>query len=154
MSTKRMTTSAVLAVCLTFAAVAGPATANAAAPQAAPLPSLPQVSSASNGAAWLAGQLNSSGYVPSSTPGQPDLTSTANVALALASTGTQSAAAHRAVTYLETHVNAFVKVDGSDGPGQLALLILDAHATGVNPRAFGTTNLVTRLLATERTSGR
>ena len=47
----------------------------------------------------------------------------------------------------------YVRVDGSDGPGQLALLILDAHAMGVNPKAFGATDLVSCLLATERTSG-
>ena len=40
-----------------------------------------------------------------------------------------------------------------DGPGQLANLILDAHALGADPTNFGGTNLVTRLLATEQTSG-
>ena len=43
---------------------------------------------------------------------------------------------------------------GPTGPGQLALLILDAHALGVDPTSFGGTNLVTRLLATEETSGK
>ena len=44
-------------------------------------------------------------------------------------------------------------VSGSDGPGQLALLILDAHALGVSPTSFGGTDLVARLLATQRTTG-
>ncbi len=153
MSRNRMIASAALGVCLAVAAVAGPTTAGAVAlaPEASSLPTLPQVPAAQTGAAWLASQINSSGYVVTS--GQPDLTATANVVLALASVGTQSSVAHRGVTYLESHVNAYVKVDGSDGPGQLALLILDAHALGISPTAFGTTDLVSRLLATERTSG-
>jgi hypothetical protein len=156
MSTKRMIASAALGVCLLLTVVAAPASASAQAgtPASSSPKALPQVSSALSGATWLAGQLNSSGYVPSSTsPGTPDLTSTVNVVLALASAHYDAAASHQALTYLESHVNAYVKVDGSDGPGQLALLILDAHALGVNPEAFGGTNLVSRLLATERTSG-
>ncbi len=39
-------------------------------------------------------------------------------------------------------------------PGQLALLILDAHALGVDPTSFGGIDLVTSLLATEQTSGK
>ena len=50
-------------------------------------------------------------------------------------------------------MNAYVKVGGSDGPGQLALLILDAHALRVAAASFGGTDLVTRLLATEQKSG-
>ena len=44
-------------------------------------------------------------------------------------------------------------VDGADGPGQLALLILDADALGVSPNDFGGSDLVGHLLATEQTSG-
>jgi hypothetical protein len=109
------------------------------------------VPAAQKGAAWLAGQLNASGAIETGTT--PDLAATANVALALASTATQQPAAHRALAYLESHVNSYVHVGGSDGPGQLALLILDAHALGANPKSFGGTDLVSRLLATERTSG-
>jgi hypothetical protein len=154
MSTKHTVASALLGVCLTISVVAAPTTAHAAAPATSPPAALPQVSSALEGTTWLADQLTPAGYIPSSTtPGQPDLSSTANVVLALASAGADSTASHRALTYLESHVNAYVTVDGSDGPGQLALLILDAHALGVNPEAFGSTNLVVRLLATERKSG-
>ena len=152
MSTKRIVASAALGACLTFAVVAGPATAHAASrPASTALPTLPQASSAQRGATWLAGQLNASGTIQSGSA--PDLAATANVVLALASTGTQPSAAHRALAYLESHVNSYVHVDGSDGPGQLALLILDAHALGANPKSFGGTNLVSRLLATERMSG-
>ncbi len=44
-------------------------------------------------------------------------------------------------------------MSGSDGPGQLALLILDAHALGVSPTSFGGTDLVSRLLATQQATG-
>jgi hypothetical protein len=152
MSTKRIFASAALGACLTIAVVAGPTTAHAAStPATTPLPTLPRVTPALNGANWLAGQLNPAGYVPAGSA--PDLAATANVVLALASTGTDPSAAHRALAYLETHVNDDVDVDGSDGPGQLALLILDVHALGGNPWSVAGTDLVSRLLATERTSG-
>ena len=54
---------------------------------------------------------------------------------------------------MEGNVDAYVTEDGADGPAQLGLLILDAHALGVDPTSFGGTNLVSRLLATEQTSG-
>jgi len=102
----------------------------------------------------LADQLTPSGFIPSPTnPARPDLAATANVVLALASAGVDPNGAHHALAYLASHVNAYVKVDGSDGPGQLALLVLDAHALHASPRSFGGTNLVTRLAATERKSG-
>src|SRR6202041_2968453 len=58
------------------------------------------------------------------------------------------------LSYMEANVNDYVPQDGADGPGQLALLILDAHALGADPTSFGGTNLVARLLATEETSGK
>jgi hypothetical protein len=156
MSIKRIAASAALGVCMTLAVTAAPATAAEATStpsSTAPL-TLPQVSSATQGAAWLAKQFNASGYIPTaSTPPGVDYISTANAVLALASTGTYSAVAQRGLTYLSSHVNDYVKVDGSDGPGQLALLILDSHALGKNPTSFGGTNLVARLIATERTTG-
>src|SRR6202034_1989864 len=93
-------------------------------------------------------------YIPSSTtPGTADLSSTANAILALASAGVDRSVAENALTYMEGNVDAYVTQDGADGPGQLALLILDAHALGVDPTSFGGTNLVARLLATQRSSG-
>ena len=115
---------------------------------------LPQTVAARQGASWLAGRLTAAGYIPSeTTPGQADLVSTANTVLALASAGVDRAAADNAMGYLEAHVDQYVTVDGTDGPGQLALLILDARALGLDPRRVGGTDLVARLLATERTSG-
>ena len=97
MSIKRIVASAALGVCLTFAVVAGPATAHAATPTAAAPPTLPQVASAQQGATWLADQFTPSGFIPSSTnPAQPDLAATANAVLALASAGVDpTGARHR-----------------------------------------------------------
>jgi hypothetical protein len=100
---------------------------------------------------WLASQVSSTGYV--SSYGSPSLSDTTLTVIALAAAGNESNVAHRALTYLESHVAAFVTVDGHDGPGQLATLILDAHVLGVKPTTFGGTNLVARLLKTMRTSG-
>jgi len=122
--------------------------------EAASSPSLPQTASAQAAATWLAGQVLPSGYIASTTtPGAPDLEATANTLLALASAGTGAAQAASALAYLEAHVSAYVTVGGVDGPGQLALLILDAHAMGVPPTNFGGTDLVARLLATQRSAG-
>ncbi len=102
----------------------------------------------------MADQLRPDGYIPSSTtPGQADLGSTANAILALASAGVDPAGAPAALAYMQGQVDNYVPQDGADGPGQLALLILDAHALGANPASFGGTDLVSRLLGTEQTSG-
>src|ERR1700736_3673562 len=154
MSIKRPLASVASVVCLAVALAAGPSIATAAASTpSAPTTGFPQTPSARQGAAWLAGKLTPAGYVLSTTtPGQPDLTATANVVLALASAGVDLSGANGALVYLQAHVAQYVTVAGSDGPGQLALLILDAHALGVDPRSFGGTDLVARLLATQRTT--
>ena len=102
----------------------------------------------------MAGQFTPQGYIPSqSDPGTADLSATANSILALASANTGASTAAAGLSYMESNVDAYVSQDGADGPGQLALLILDAHALGVDPTSFGGTNLVTRLMATEEMSG-
>jgi hypothetical protein len=123
--------------------------ARVATPAAAP--TLPQTAAADRAATWLASKVNSHGYVVSS--GTPDLSDTTLTILALAATKTQLSVARRALSYVEHNVDAYVNDGGSVGPGQLATLILDAHALGVNPHSFGGTNLVQRLLATLQTSG-
>jgi hypothetical protein len=154
MSTKRIFAPAILGICLTLAVVAAPATAHAATPSASTQPAIPQVVPAQQGATWLARQFTPEGYIPSSTtPGTADLSSTANAILALASAGVDPSVAENAMTYMGGNVDAYVTQDGADGPGQLALLILDAHALGVDPTSFGGTNLVSRLLATQQSSG-
>ncbi len=149
MSIKRILAPATLGACLAFAVVAAPVTAQAASSQ----PALPQTSSAQQGATWLGNQLTPQGYIPSSSGPGADLSSTANAILALASAGVDPAGASAALSYMESNVDTYVSQDGSDGPGQLALLILDAHALGASVTDFGGTNLVNRLLETEQTSG-
>lgn len=112
---------------------------------------IPQKASAHRAVVWLASQVNAKGYLTSG--GSPDLSDTTLAILALAAAGGEHAVALRALKYVEGHVGAYVNYDGHDGPGQLATLILDAHAMGVNPTKFGGTNLVKRLLATLQTSG-
>ncbi len=147
MKFRRILAPAAFAVCPVLVLVASPATADAAS-------SLPQPTSAQAGASWLAGQFTPQGYIPSqSHPGTADLSATANSILALASANVDPGVAEAGLSYMEDNVNTFVSQDGADGPGQLALLILDAHALGVDPTSFGGTNLVARLLATEQTSG-
>jgi Squalene-hopene cyclase C-terminal domain len=154
MHVKRLLVASVLGVCIATA-VAAPSAAQAASRShhsVTPSP-LARADAAQLGAGWLAGQLTPGGYLPSATtPGQPDVEATANAVLAFASAGLRSPAS-RALDYLEGHIDQYVLVDGADGPGKLAVLILDAHALGVDPTTFGGTDLVSRLLATQRTSG-
>jgi hypothetical protein len=110
--------------------------------------------SADGAATWLSRQVTSDGFIESTiTPGQPDLGTTAQAVLALAAVGQGGTQVAAMDTYLAGHVDDYVKVGGSDGPGQLGFLILDAVATGQDPTSFGGTNLVARLTATERPNG-
>jgi hypothetical protein len=153
MSIRRLLAPAALGASLLIAVVAAPSTAFSANPSSGIPPTVPEVASASAGANWLAGQLSPQGFIPSTgDPAAPDLSATANSVLALAGAG-DIAAATEALDYLAAHVDDFVTVGASDGPGQLALLILGAHALGIDPTTFGGTNLVARLLATRQTSG-
>ena len=131
-------TGRILLVCMALAVVALPTSADAASS-----PSLPQPSSAQAGATWLADQFTPQGYIPSqSDPGTADLSSTANSILALASAERRPEHGRKRTLLHGGNVNDYVSQDGVDGPGQLALLILDAHALGVDPTSFGGTNLV------------
>jgi hypothetical protein len=144
---------AALGAGVVFAIAAAPSMAFAANPSSGIPPTIPQPASATSGASWLSSQLSPEGYIPlSGDPSEADLSATANTVLALASVG-DDAAANQALDYMSGNVNSYVTVDGSDDPDELALLILDAHALGVNPTTFGGTNLVSRLLATQQTTG-
>jgi hypothetical protein len=117
-------------------------------------PKLPQTAAADAGAVWLASQFTAQGYIPVSTaPTQPNYGATVQAVLALETTKTENALKGKALTFLSAHINAYVKVTGHDGPGQLAYLILAAVGAGKNPTTFGGTNLVRRLEATRRTAG-
>ncbi len=114
--------------------------------------SFPQVDVARQAANWLAGQVNGAGFVPIASGSRPDLSATAQTALALA-VGDERAVADREVTYLERNATAYIEAEGTVGPGQLGILVLDAEASGANPRNFGGIDLVAELLATEQGSG-
>lgn len=146
----RLATPGALALLIATATVATPVSAGAATPE----PGLPQVAASQAAASWLGSQIGPGGYIPATgSPTTPDLAATANAVLALAASGVDTAQATSALAFLESDVDAYVTVSGADGPGQLALLVLDAHAMGVSPTAFGGTDLVTRLLATQRSTG-
>ena len=156
MFVNRVIASAVTSVIVVVAIFAGPTMAHAATdtPSVQPSTPFPQTQAARQGASWLGAQLNPAGYVPSqSSPGTADLSGTANTVLALASAGVDPSGAFAALGYLAGHVDNYVVSGGTDSPGPLALLILDAHALGEDPYDFGGSNLVSRLLLTQQTSG-
>jgi hypothetical protein len=126
---------------VTMTSFAAPAGAASAQPQ------IPQFAAAQSAATWIAGQQAADGSIGGS------LSTTVNAILALAAAHVDTAGAQAALAFVEANANSYITVDSADGPGQLANLILDAHAMGVDPTNFGGTNLVTRLLATEQTSG-
>ena len=142
---------ALLSIGLIPAATASETTVGEAATAPAGLPQLP---AARRAADWLAARLTPQGFFPTSPgSGRADLSSTAQIVLALSAANVDLSGAQRALAYLETHVDQYVVTSGADGPAQLALLILDAESLAANPRRFGSTDLVARLLATEQTSG-
>ncbi len=132
---------ATLLAAATMTSFAGPAGAVSVRPQ------IPQFAAAQSAATWIAGQQAADGSIGGS------LSTTVNAVLALTAAHVDTAGAQAALAYVEANANSYITADGADGPGQLANLILDAHAMGVDPTNFGGTNLVTRLLATEQTSG-
>jgi hypothetical protein len=112
-------------------------------------PQIPQFTATQAAAKWIESQQAADGSIGGS------LSFTANGILALAAAH-DTTAAQSALSYMEANANAFIAVtggSGADGPGQLALLILDAHALNADPTNFGGTNLPARLVATEQTSG-
>ena len=132
-----------LVVAVTVAALVGalvvPAPTAASSPAAGPA------------AAWLAALVGPDGSVENPyDPGVPSVSWTVNVALALATTGTQPDALEAAMGYVESRVDDYVVVGGVDNPGRLGYLTMLAVATERDPRAFGTstTDLVARTAAT------
>ena len=55
-----------------------------------------------------------------------------------------------ALTALEAGTKAYVQTAGAYAPGPLATLLIVAHASGVDPGAFGGVDLTTTLASTER----
>ncbi|MFJ4377062.1 prenyltransferase/squalene oxidase repeat-containing protein [Streptomyces albidoflavus] len=102
---------------------------------------------AANGAAHLAGALEKDGHLTSAMPGaedQPDTGNTADAVTALYAAGLTDAA-KKPLAWLEKNGPAWAK---QSGPSGWAQLVLTAHATGTDPRAFGGTDLVAGLNAT------
>lgn len=107
-------------------------------------------------ASWLLAQVDPGGYLVSPYTGNPDLGSTAQAVIALTGAGRGQNQVNAMVDYLKAHVEDFVDpagAAGTDAPGALAWLILDAVATGGDPYDFGGTDLVARLQATQRIDG-
>jgi LPXTG-motif cell wall-anchored protein len=138
-----------------FLLAAGLVVAVAQPAAATPTSSDPKTA-ARDAAAWLASQVNASGWIPSAAnPSQPNLSVSAQAVTALASAGVGKTKVDALMQYLGQHVNDFVVRSGNDDPAALAYLILDAVATGKNPTSFGSpaTNLVSRLSATQQGTG-
>lgn len=100
---------------------------------------------------YLANRIVSNGgTIPSSFGPGADITSTANAVLLFVATGEATDQVGPTLDALEKATASYVKAsDGVDLPGSLATLILAAHAGGRNPHAFGGTDLVARLVATQ-----
>jgi Squalene-hopene cyclase C-terminal domain len=124
-----------------------------ATPAGAVAPALPQTAAAQGAARWIGSQLAPQGTIDDVTPGIPDLSATVQAVIGLGATGIDLTGARAGLSYLKANAATYITKQGSDGPGQLANLILAAHVLGANPSNFGGTNLVARLLATEQTSG-
>jgi hypothetical protein len=118
-------------------------------------PGLPQTQAARKAARWLGGQFRSQAFIPESGSSAPEYGETVGAVYALAKARVDPALVRSATNFLARHVNAYVHLSGTstDQPGALANLIVLAAAEGRNPRAFGGTNLVSRLLATQVTTG-
>ncbi|MFE5482347.1 prenyltransferase/squalene oxidase repeat-containing protein [Streptomyces sp. NPDC056527] len=104
-----------------------------------------------NGASYLAGALARTGHLntppmPGATdPTElPDFGNTADAVVALAATGATKEATG-ALTWLQQNSATWAK---ESGPAAWAQLVFAANAMGVDPRAFGSTDLVKELNAT------
>jgi hypothetical protein len=136
-----------LAAGLVFA-VAAPASAG-------PLSSNPTTDTG-DAAAWLAGQVNASGFIAqASNPTKPLLSVSAQAVTALAAAAVAKTKVTALVGYLGAHINDFVASTGVDDPGSLGYLILAATAAGAHPSSFGPSHvdLVGRLVATQQPNG-
>jgi hypothetical protein len=102
---------------------------------------------ARNGARYLGAALAKDHHLVSALPGaenQPDYGNTADAVVALAAAG-HADEATAAVRWLEANAPQWAT---QSGPAAYAQLVLAAHATGTDPRAFGSTDLVRLLNAT------
>ncbi|WP_328298411.1 LPXTG cell wall anchor domain-containing protein [Streptomyces sp. NBC_00435] len=141
------TAAAVLAGLGTGALVPPSSTDTPAASLACPATAGDPVAAARGAAGYLAGALAKDNHLTALTPGadQPtaDIGNTADAVISLAAAGHKQAAMG-ALEWLKANSAEWSK--GS--PAGLGTLILAAHATGTDPKAFGGTDLVAALNAT------
>ncbi|MFJ3878121.1 prenyltransferase/squalene oxidase repeat-containing protein [Streptomyces sp. NPDC090077] len=118
-----------------------------AAALACPAGSADPAGAAQGAAGYLAEALKKDGHLTAVTPGadQPtaDTGNTADAVIALAAAGHRQAAAG-ALDWLQKNSTAWA----NRNPAALATLVLTAHATGTDPKAFGGVDLVAALNAT------
>lgn len=150
MTLRHTTTAALLAV---LALVGGAVAAMAAPP--APLGDQPTVG-AEGAANWLIRSIDADGLADGP-GGAPDANTARQTAMALALAGSGDAVVDRVLDALAARPDALVDSTGADRPAAVAELIITLVAAGRDPRAFGAsgseTDLVARLLATERVGG-
>ncbi len=111
---------------------------------------------ARRGAQWLANQIrHNGGFVRNS--GAVDAVNTAYAVIAMRATGVDKPASDMATHFLQTKLVSELQSSGHDAPGPIAEYVMAAIADGHDPRHFGGSapknDLVSRLLATARTSG-
>ncbi|MEU6891971.1 prenyltransferase/squalene oxidase repeat-containing protein [Streptomyces sp. NPDC046557] len=132
------------------AATDTPATAPNCAADADPAATDP-AAAAQGAAGYLAEALKKDGHLTAVTPGAdqptPDTGNTADAVIALAAAGHKQSAAG-ALEWLKANSAQWAK----GNPAALGTLILTAHATGTDPRAFGGTDLVAALNVTGPTA--
>lgn len=141
------TAAAVLAGLGQGAVVSPSSTDTPAAALACPATAGDPAAAAQGAAGYLAEALKKDGHLTALTPGadQPtaDTGNTADAVIALAAAGHKQSAAG-ALEWLKTNSAEWSK----GNPAGLATLVLAAHATGTDPKAFGGTDLVAALNAT------
>jgi hypothetical protein len=127
-----------------------------AAPAFSAPPSNDPPTAAKIAATWLAHQVNDQGFIPQAAdPSAPNLSSSVQAVLALASAGVGRTQVDALLAYFGGHVDDLVVTKGNDDPGALSYLILGVVAAGGNARDFGAghVDLVTRLENTRQANG-
>ena len=100
-------------------------------------------------ATWLANHLTG-GFL--TTGSSPDYSLTAQGAMAMAASGTNSGGMTTALDYLAAHANAATHdAHGNVSPGALGYIALAAHAAGRSVTSFGGLNLISTLQSSRRT---
>jgi LPXTG-motif cell wall-anchored protein len=127
-----------------------PATATGSTP-ACPATVTDAATSAAAATSYLAARLAATkGAIPSAFGSGTDWTSTANAVLDLEAAGAGTTAVTPALAALQAGTKAYVQTAGAYAPGPLATLLMVAHASGIDPGAFGGVDLTTTLASTER----